>query len=250
MANNNILNYVDMSTYNSTWLKATPYILVPVTLPDAKDNKEHPYCIFKVEQIENRYSFPNEKKPILYEFSIVENPEEIVKGTICHQYDATYNDIPWIIKRSAIGKTPTILFNAHASSQGRWFEGNQKKYAEYEFPVEVWKWLPVEYLYITQGLDIDERWYFKAGKNYCNYAKVSRPSKNNIPVHIFQTFVEMAIAKKDTCPIMMEELVKGNISAPPCGHLFSDKGIEESLQRTGKCPTCRVVAKIEDLQRA
>jgi predicted Zn-ribbon and HTH transcriptional regulator len=75
-----------------------------------------------------------------------------------------------------------------------------------------------------------------------------RASKSNIPTHVFHAFVEAAIGKREECPITMEALTKENVACPPCGHLFEKEGLRRALESSGKCPTCRGEATVNDIQ--
>jgi hypothetical protein len=67
-----------------------------------------------------------------------------------------------------------------------------------------------------------------------------------IPRHIFKVFVEAAIAKKETCPITMEEITMENVAITPCGHLFDKTALQVSLRSRNTCPQCR--AQITTMQ--
>ena len=60
-----------------------------------------------------------------------------------------------------------------------------------------------------------------------------------IPRHIFKVFVEAAIAKKETCPITMEEITMENVAMTPCGHLFDKTALQMALRTRNTCPQCR-----------
>lgn len=69
-----------------------------------------------------------------------------------------------------------------------------------------------------------------------------------IPRHIFKVFVEAAIAKKEACPITMEEITMENVAMTPCGHLFDKTAIQMSLRTRNTCPQCR--APVTSVQTA
>ena len=55
---------------------------------------------------------------------------------------------------------------------------------------------------------------------------------------------ELAVHKKDQCPVTMEEFSAGNTAVMPCGHLFMIHAIEESFKvESNKCPWCRQTGK-------
>lgn len=70
-----------------------------------------------------------------------------------------------------------------------------------------------------------------------------------IPTHVFHTFVELAIQKKEECPITMDLLTKENVSCPPCGHLFTFDALKRVLSETGKCPFCRKKTNVDEIQK-
>jgi hypothetical protein len=62
-----------------------------------------------------------------------------------------------------------------------------------------------------------------------------------IPAYIFNRFLDYAIEHKEECPITMEALTRENAAAAPCGHIFTSSAIEQHLQNSATCPTCRAV---------
>lgn len=52
--------------------------------------------------------------------------------------------------------------------------------------------------------------------------------------------MELAIMKKETCPITMDDFSTSNTAVMPCGHLFSAIAIAESFKKCpNQCPICR-----------
>jgi hypothetical protein len=70
---------------------------------------------------------------------------------------------------------------------------------------------------------------------------------HQIPRHIFKVFVEAAVAKKETCPITMEEITMENVAITPCGHLFDKTALQMALRTRNTCPQCR--AAVTSMQR-
>lgn len=62
---------------------------------------------------------------------------------------------------------------------------------------------------------------------------------HQIPRHVFKVFVEAAIAKKETCPITMDEITMENVAMTPCGHLFDKTALQMALRTRNTCPQCR-----------
>ena len=52
--------------------------------------------------------------------------------------------------------------------------------------------------------------------------------------------MELAILKKDSCPITMDDFTESNTAVMPCGHLFTTLAIAESFKKCpNQCPICR-----------
>jgi hypothetical protein len=76
---------------------------------------------------------------------------------------------------------------------------------------------------------------------------------NTLCPFVVKKLLELAIlTKQNTCPITLEELTmptdgqKANVTAMPCGHLFSNVAIQESfktLVNRNVCPQCRTSGK-------
>lgn len=64
----------------------------------------------------------------------------------------------------------------------------------------------------------------------------------DLNIHVARKLMELAILKKDMCPITVEEFSAGNTAVMPCGHLFMQMAIEESFKKEHrKCPECRQI---------
>jgi hypothetical protein len=70
----------------------------------------------------------------------------------------------------------------------------------------------------------------------------------SIPAHVFRGFVENAIQKKETCPILLEPLTLATAAGLPCGHLFDRESITHALEQSGCCPQCRRETTTEEVQ--
>jgi hypothetical protein len=116
--------------------------------------------------------------------------------------------------------------------------------------------LPDRFYHVFMGNDRQREWHFLAAEFPAVAAAppipVPRPSAppssisasplaqpQQIPRHIFKVFVEAAIAKKDTCPITMEEITMENVAMTPCGHLFDKTALQMALRTRNTCPQCR-----------
>lgn len=61
-----------------------------------------------------------------------------------------------------------------------------------------------------------------------------------LSLHVARQLLELARMKRETCPIIMEDLMEGHTAVMPCGHLFSQLAIEESFKKeASRCPACR-----------
>ena len=62
--------------------------------------------------------------------------------------------------------------------------------------------------------------------------------------HVAKQLFELAVMKKEQCPITVEEFSSGNTAVMPCGHLFMQMAIEESFKKeANKCPWCRQLGR-------
>ena len=82
-------------------------------------------------------------------------------------------------------------------------------------------------------------------------AQIQAKAKTN-RTHLYNTlcpFVakqlfDLAVLRKEQCPVTMEDFSAGHTAVMPCGHLFVQFAIEESFKKEpGKCPWCRQAGK-------
>jgi hypothetical protein len=117
--------------------------------------------------------------------------------------------------------------------------------------------LPDRFHAVFMGNDRRREWHFLAAEFPSAPAgvpappiPVHRPSAppspsslsaqpQQIPPHVFKVFVEAAIAKKETCPITMEEITMENVAMTPCGHLFDKTALQMAIRTRNTCPQCR-----------
>jgi len=58
--------------------------------------------------------------------------------------------------------------------------------------------------------------------------------------YVAKQLFDLAVLRKELCPIVAEEFILGNTAVMPCGHLFMQMAIEESFKKeANKCPWCR-----------
>lgn len=214
------------------------------------DSEENSYCIVNVKQVE-RPDFPRFK---LLSLEIVEYPFELVNNKIfCEDGQACYEQ-PYAFLRPATTTYPesVMVMNLNRTYMYLDMEDGTKMY-EYMIPHPC-LFLGKIFHDIRNGKDKNNRYHFVAGKDRVCFRRPTPPkpvrpaSKNTIPLHIFRVFVDQVIEKKEDCPITMEPLTLEDVASPPCGHLFHYDAIVRALKDSGKCPTCRCVAKVEEIQ--
>jgi len=75
--------------------------------------------------------------------------------------------------------------------------------------------------------------------------KANRPPLyNQLAPFVAKQLFDLAVLRKEQCPVTMEDFSVGNAAVMPCGHLFMQFAIEESFKKEpGKCPWCRQAGK-------
>lgn len=71
----------------------------------------------------------------------------------------------------------------------------------------------------------------------------------SIPKRVLQGYVESLVAKKETCPITMDELTVETACVSPCYHVMSFEGAQGWVQAHKSCPICRSACLEGDLIR-
>jgi len=67
---------------------------------------------------------------------------------------------------------------------------------------------------------------------------------NTLCPFVAKQLFDLAVLRKEQCPVTMEDFSVGNAAVMPCGHLFMQFAIEESFKKEpGKCPWCRQTGK-------
>ena len=57
---------------------------------------------------------------------------------------------------------------------------------------------------------------------------------------VAKQLLDLAILRKEMCPITVEEFAPGHAAVMPCGHIFMQFAIEETFKKEpNKCPACR-----------
>jgi hypothetical protein len=66
------------------------------------------------------------------------------------------------------------------------------------------------------------------------------PLYNQLAPFVAKQMFDLAVLRKEQCPVTMEDFSAGNTAVMPCGHLFMQFAIEESFKKDPyKCPWCR-----------
>jgi hypothetical protein len=69
-------------------------------------------------------------------------------------------------------------------------------------------------------------------------------ASNQLSPFVAKQLFDLAVLRKEQCPITVEDFSVGNTAAMPCGHLFMQFAIEESFKKeANKCPWCRQLGK-------
>jgi hypothetical protein len=67
---------------------------------------------------------------------------------------------------------------------------------------------------------------------------------NTLAPFVAKQLFDLAVIRKEQCPVTMEDFSAGNTAVMPCGHLFMQFAIEESFKKEPyKCPWCRQAGK-------
>lgn len=70
------------------------------------------------------------------------------------------------------------------------------------------------------------------------------PLYNQLAPFVAKQLFDLAVLRKEQCPVTMEDFSVGNAAVMPCGHLFMQFAIEESFKKEPhKCPWCRQAGK-------
>jgi hypothetical protein len=70
------------------------------------------------------------------------------------------------------------------------------------------------------------------------------PAYNQLAPFVAKQMFDLAVLRKEQCPVTMEDFSAGNTAVMPCGHLFMQFAIEESFKKEPqKCPWCRQAGK-------
>jgi hypothetical protein len=190
----------------------------------------------------------------LWKFDIIENPSRLVMGGIWNDDSMDFNPRVHLIEhlRDGGARRPKIIGGKI------WFTGIYLNVHGSHFQECVFSnpnnTLPDAYLKVATGCDHEQKWHFRIGdapiliqqeeERHDRHERheIQEPvthSIPNIPVHIFHTFVDLAIQKREECPITREPLTRANVAGTPCGHLFTYESILSAIQYNSKCPTCR-----------
>ena len=112
--------------------------------------------------------------------------------------------------------------------------------------------LPSTYYHCCHGLDTGNEWCFRASASAEAEAEAEAepgpeagPKPMNIPTHVLRSFMDSAIQRGDTCPIILEPFTKEMIAYTSCGHLFD----HASIVQCTSCPNCRARLGPDDIRK-
>jgi hypothetical protein len=211
------------------------------------------YCLVSATPIESPGN------GILWKTNIVEGSKHLVSGaTYRHDGIESRAEVFWHERDTRINPSGVFYYECKM-----W---RTKNYLMIPGEGQVWEYdmthanrvLPSKFNHVGNCKDRCKKWHFTL--NDLQVARVvpiiettvarAEPTvtRSKIPAHIFHAFVEMAVSKREECPISMEPITCENVGCPPCGHLFEKEGLRRALENNRACPTCRVPATVEDIQ--
>lgn len=199
----------------------------------------------------------------LWKFTIIENPAMLVQDGIWNDDFMDFTPHQHAIEhlRDCGAKRPKII-GGKAWSTGIYLTSQGTRFQEFVFsnPNNT---LPEQYLYVATGCDHEQKYHFRIGDTpilippIYEYVPVLSQeihetithTSTNIPVHIFRSFVDVAIQKREECSISRELITRANVAGTPCGHLFAYDSLIHAIQYNSKCPSCRAPLTNTQIQR-
>jgi len=212
---------------------------------------------------------------LLWKFDIIENPAELVKYGIWDEESLT-PPFPIEHLRESGGRRRPKIIGGKVWNTGRiMIFPDGSFFREYMFsnPNNT---LPEQYLKVATGCDQEMKWHFDISipilvppeelpalgpvishethethepHQRHEPQQTHQPPTGFIPVHIFRSFVESAIQRREECPVSKDIITKENAALTPCGHLFTNEGLRNAIQYNSKCPTCRAPLSTVSIQR-
>jgi hypothetical protein len=212
--------------------------------------EEARYCLVSATSI---YSPEN---GTMWKTKIVEGSKHLVSGAtlrhdgletepvnIWHERDTTHHSSGVVYYESKVWRTKNYIFLL-----------GHGQISEYKM-THANKALPSVYNHVGKCRDGCKRWHFtlsdlagQAAVPVVTPAVTPAVTNAKIPTHVFHAFVDLAISKREECPVSMEALTRENVGCPPCGHLFEKESLRRALADRGVCPTCRMKAGVDDIQ--
>lgn len=194
-------------------------------------------------------------------FTMIENPLQMLQGMRSIWRTDAIEENPFhirVIRRSKL-----------RGEEIRYYEVLMKKTSQYIYSsyaqlyvytmTQCHRVLPSSFTRVSRGEDTMKRFHFLE-----NEIRVFRPvvsvatsppappatstQGSQLPRHVLEGYIDSQISNRMECPILMERITRENVACTPCGHLFHKDGIRQELQRSGKCPTCRMNVGPEQLQ--
>lgn len=158
-----------------------------------------------------------------------------------------------------------------ATKLNRWLKVGSEKIYEYtvEKPCLT---LPIEYHSVYTGKDTTETWHLLVKplpvppvvpvrrvlsvrdvppvvpvRRVLPVPPVPPVTQSKLPTHVLKGFVDGLIAAKESCPVTMEELSLGNIAMTGCYHAFERGAVQQIMNTSRLCPTCRSTLSAENI---
>lgn len=131
-----------------------------------------------------------------------------------------------------------------ATKLNRWLKVGSEKIYEYTVEKSCLT-LPIEYHSVYTGKDTTETWHLLVKP--LPVPPVPPVTQSKLPTHVLKGFVDGLIAAKESCPVTMEELSLGNIAMTGCYHAFERSAVQQIMNTSRLCPTCRSTLSAENI---
>ena len=104
--------------------------------------------------------------------------------------------------------------------------------------------MPIPVISLSQHMTVFTSPMLKPNLSFASAPVVPRPRVPRAPPaltsHVAKQLFDLAVIRKEQCPITMDTFTVGNTAVMPCGHLFMKMAIEESFKKDPhRCPWCR-----------
>lgn len=192
---------------------------------------------------------------LLWKTNIVEGSKHLVSGaTFRHDGIETPAETFWHERDTRLDSSGVFYYECKMwRTQNYLIIPGEGQVWEYKM-THANKVLPSRYNHVGNCRDGCKKWHFTLSDLMAvtrQVPHISAPveqSVSKIPTHVFHAFVDLAISKREECPVSMEALTRENVACPPCGHLFEKESLRRALADRGVCPTCRMKAGVDTIQ--